>query len=278
MPKKIDYPPRGMDIEEAIRLAKILYDNGKKLKIETFAQLIEMSEKGGAFKTKVNNLIKYGLIEKKDNEVLTTDLTKNIINAYDEEEKQVLTFKAFTTMPLFHKIFEKFKDTGIEFKNLEKILIREFDVNEKSAIPVRKCIENSLSYLGVLNKATGEIKNPEFEEVMALIDNEQAYEEYKEQNQEVLKQEKIVKNPSKLAVTSLLNNDILDLIIILASQLEPMDLPIEAISNIIGDNENLTHAQVALKYIKKSIQNNEQVTPEDLEFLLDAIKRDLRTK
>ncbi|GAH59214.1 unnamed protein product [marine sediment metagenome] len=58
-----------MDIGKAIELAKVIYKNGRTLKIKTFAELIDMKETGGSFNIKVNTLLKYGLIEKEGDEI-----------------------------------------------------------------------------------------------------------------------------------------------------------------------------------------------------------------
>ena len=268
MPKKISYPPRGMDIKEAIELAKILYNNGKKLKVGTYADLLNMAETGGAFRTKVNTLIKYGLIEKKNDYILTTDLLKKIINAYTENERKELIFKAISNMPLYKKLLDVYSETGLDIKNLDKILIREFEVNERSAKLVKKSIEKSFNYIGVLNKTTG-VLNINFTEDMST---EVIERESKAQKLEDIEEKKL---PSKPIMKLPFNNEIIDLIISFACHLDAMDISIEEISNIIDHIGNLTHTKVAFDLLKEKIMDG-SITQNDLRIILNAIKQDLK--
>ena len=49
-----------------------------------------MSDGGGAFKGKISSLLKYNLIDSKDNEINLTNLAINILNSYDAKEEKKL--------------------------------------------------------------------------------------------------------------------------------------------------------------------------------------------
>ena len=269
MPKKILYPPRGMDVIEAIDLAHILYNNGKKLKVSTYAELLDMAESGGAFRTKVNTLLKYGLIEKKNDEVFTTNLLRDIINAYDEKEKNHLIFKAIKNVPLFNELLNFYKDGQLDLEKLDKVLIRQFGVNERSAKPVKKCIEKSLSYIGALNKLTGKI-DLSLEEKIS-VNNKDV--ETGEVNLESKKN--FVVEPKGDLLKSISNSDILDLVIFFASYLDPMDISIEKISDIIENNRGLSHTKLVFDLLKKVIDDG-SISQDKLQVLLAAVRQDLK--
>ncbi|MBA7659704.1 hypothetical protein ES703_67695 [subsurface metagenome] len=234
MPKKIKYPTRGMDIKTAIDLAKIIYKNGKTLKIKTFAELINMKETGGAFNIKINSLIKYGLIDKKGDEISITSIIKKLIHPMDDTEKRNLTFRAFKTMPLFEQLIEKFKDTDLpDDDQLKTLLIRQYNVNDKAAKSVRDGFIESLKYIGIFNEETREISQEFHEEndidsfsdkIGHMISDNKAIKQKKAANQELT------------PITSIINKDVIDLIIIFASYLNPMNVSTEEIDEIIERN------------------------------------------
>ena len=272
MPKKITYPPRGMDIKTAIEFAMVIYQNGRKLKIKTFADLIEMKETGGAFNIKVNTLIKYGLIEKNGDEISTTPIVKRLFHPLNNIEKRSLTFEVLKNMLLYKKLIENYKENGLpDDDKLKTLLIREYDVNEKAAKSVRDGFIRSLKYLKILNEETREISS-DFEEIeeIDITSEEKKYDEKQEKLEEYNK-----KSVPKLKRTSsVLNKDILNLIIILASHLEPMNVSIEELTAIIEKNENLTHLKYPFEMVKDDLANK-TIEPDKLKILLDALIQDL---
>lgn len=267
MPKKILYPSRGMDIKEAINLVAILYNNGESLKQESYADLINMVVSGGSFRTKISSLVKYDLVQKKGDEISITDLGVKIMNAYDDREKSELLLKAFTSVPLFETIFETFKDKGLDLKNLDKLLIREFEVNQKSAKLVRDGILNSLDFIGVLNKETGKFN---FESNLdQRIESE--IDDQSKQNYEY--ETLIVKPPTESKV----NKNILELIKILASNLDPIEISSDLIFKILDGNMSLTHSRIAFEILKADIENR-SLRPDNLNLLIKAIYQDLGIK
>ncbi len=272
MPKKLDYPPRGMTIGKALDLAKIIYNNGKALKIDTFAELISMNPNGGAFVTKYNTLIKYGLIEKNGEVLTTTPLVKKIVHFLDENEKKSLSFKAFINVPLFQELVDKFKETRLpDDDSLDTLLIRQHDVNERAASAVRKGFIKSLKELGVFDEETRNI-SLDFEDAKDLNKLNEVVE-----IEEDLIDEKKISDLKVIDASNVLNKDIIDLIIILASNLEPMPISTNEITNIIENNVNLTHVRYPFAIIKDDLVNNE-IQPEKIRILLEALMQDLRVE
>lgn len=264
MPKQVTYPTRGMTIDEAEELTEKIYNNGSKLKRSTFAELINMKESGGAFTSKISSLKKFGLIDVINEEISLTRLAKEIILTKDVGKKLSLLFESFKKINLFNDLLEKFRDVGkINLDELDKNLQLEFGVNQNHVKPVKKSFIRSLDSLGILIKETGELDFSNIIETDVKEDS-QLIEKSRE-----FKNEQISKN---LPIVN--NNDILDLIIFLSSHLDPMDIPIEKISDIIEKNENLSHIKYPFKLEKQNIEKK-SISQKKLKILLEALRQDL---
>ena len=77
--------------------------------------------------------------------------------------------------------------------------------------------------------------------------------------------------------TTLLNTEVLDLIILFASQLDPIEISTEEISHIIENNQILTHTKIAFDLLNDRIEEGE-ITQNELEILLNALKQDLKIR
>ncbi len=264
MPRKITYPTRGMTIDEAEKLTQKIYNSGSNLKRSTFAELINMKEAGGAFTTKISSLKKFGLIDVNNDVVSLTRLAKEIILTKDVDKKLSLLFESFKNIDLFNDLLERFRVVGIiNLENLDKILQLDFDVNQNHIRPVKKSFIHSLNSLGILITETGELN---LSNIIETDDKEESHS--LEKSREFKKNEK----SKKLPIVN--NNDILDLIIFLSSQLDPLDTPIEKISEIIEKNENLSHIKYPFKMEKQNIKKK-TISQKKLKILLEALRQDL---
>lgn len=279
IPKKIGYPSRGMNIINAVNLAQKIHKNGSKLKRNTFAELINMKEDGGAFRTKVSSLKKYGLIEIDGDVISLTRLAKQIVLARDNDIKIKFMYQAFKNVELFEGFVEKYKKIGrIELEDLNAILELEFDINQKHVAPVKRSIIESLSSLGLLNKDTGELDltlTQEKNEAKEVLHKKTIEEDTikLENNDEQKERQKV----NEKLPTSILNSDIFNIITTFSSYFEPINSGIEEISKIIESNNNLTHTKVAFKLLKEEIESG-SIPEEKLKILLNAVKQDLKIK
>ncbi|MFW9873248.1 MAG: hypothetical protein ACFFG0_09115 [Candidatus Thorarchaeota archaeon] len=264
MPKKITYPIRGMTIDEAEELIEKIYVNGSKIKRSIFAELINMKETGGAFTSKVSSLKKYGLIDIINDEILLTRLAKEIILTKDVDKKLNLLFESFNKIDLFKGILEKFRDVGrLNLDELDKNLQLEFGVSQNHVKPVKKSFIHSLNSLGILIKETGEL---DFSNIIEIDE--------KEDSQVIEKGKEFKNNQVSKSIPISYSNDVLDLIIYLSSHLDPMDIPIEEISDIIEKNENLSHIKYPFELEKQNIRKK-SISQKKLKILLEALKQDL---
>lgn len=236
-----------------------------------------MSESGGAFKGKISSLLKYNLIDSKDNEIFLTNLAINILNSYDEEEEKKLLFKSFINISLFNQLIDRFKNSGINLDILDKILIREYEIDNKNVKKVSKCIIKSLEFLEILDKETGNfdksILNKFYDIREVEVVNNSIVQEIKKDVIKDLKNEvpKIKKKESKFG----LENDIYELFVYFASKLDPIDKPIDKIEEIIERNEFLTHTKLVFEILKDNLSNN-TIDKKNVKNLLKALKQDLK--
>lgn len=276
MPKKVDYPVDGLDLEQAKGLIEGLFNNlGESASKELFAESIQMTASGGSFRGKLSSLIKFGLIKYDENDnVLLTDLGKKIANAYTTEIGNKLLFKAFINIPEFKEIVEKFRDRRLNLEILDKILILEYNVDKKHVVRVKKSIINSLGYIGVLNEETGDL------ELSSIIETPQKnVEDLKETDKtvEIKEKRQTIYNPKYDSVKYLtnLNHDLFELIINFASHLNPIEINIEIIRELIKENPNLTHTSLSIDFLKDLIDEGKIIPQDKIRKLIDALKLDL---
>ncbi len=236
-----------------------------------------MSDGGGAFKGKISSLLKYNLIDSKENEINLTTLAINILNSYDAKEEKRFLFKAFINISLFNQLIDRFKDSGINLNILDKILIREYEIDNKNVKKVSKCIIKSLDFLEILDKETGNLDKSiinnfyDIREVEVLdisVEQEIKKDVIKDLKHEVPKNKKI---ESKIG----LENDIYELFVYFASKLDPIDKSLNKIEEIIERNENLTTTKLVFDILKDSL-SSDTIDKKNIKNLLKALRQDLK--
>ena len=148
MPKNIEYPKAS--IKKSLELAKAVNELGGSAAIETCAESLGKKVSGG-FRDIITSAVKYGFIVQKKGILATTDTYKNIILAYNEEEKLINLKKSFLRVPLFQKVYERFTGKKLPLQYFDKLLIKEFGVNESDASRVKKHFIDGSKLVGLLN-------------------------------------------------------------------------------------------------------------------------------
>jgi len=147
VPKVIDYPHASL--AKSTELAKAVYDLGGSCGLEMCAE--QMGKKvGGGFKAIVSSSSKYGLITNNRGQLETTDLFRDYHLSYTSEEKAQILRTAFLRVPLFKDIYERFKQQQLPVGIFDKLLIREFDVNQQVASRVAKYFVEGAKATGLL--------------------------------------------------------------------------------------------------------------------------------
>ncbi len=130
MPKLIDYPrasfPRVLEMADAIDYL------GGTCSVLTCAEKMGVKVTG-SFTALIGAAKKHGLVISDKNSLKTTLLYKNIKLAYDDQEKQQNLRSAFLAPPLYRNIYERFLNKELPIKMLDKLMIREFGVDEDIA-------------------------------------------------------------------------------------------------------------------------------------------------
>ncbi|MDF1643417.1 MAG: hypothetical protein P1U80_04460 [Pseudomonadales bacterium] len=148
MPKKIDYPRAS--VAKSIQLAEAVYELGGSCGLEMCAE--HMGRKvGGGFKDIVSAAVKFGLITNTRGQLGTTQLFQTYHLGYSPEEKAQVLQQAFLRVPLFLEIYERFKSQKLPIEIFDKLLIREFQVNQQVASRVAKYFIDGAKATKLLN-------------------------------------------------------------------------------------------------------------------------------
>ncbi len=112
---RIEFPYYSLD--EAIKLAKGVFDLGTNCQIDQLAGHLDQSAKGGGFRVKLMAARTFGLINYTQGNVSLTDLGSQIVEPDQEREARA---QSFLKVPLYNAIYEQFKgktlpgDKGLE--------------------------------------------------------------------------------------------------------------------------------------------------------------------
>lgn len=131
MPKQIDYPRASL--KNSITVADAVNDLGGQCSAALAADKLGKQPTSGAYKALVGACVKYGLLSNKKGQLEISQLYRDIILAYDELEANRSRQKAFLSPPLFQAVFNRFENKPLPVSHFEKLLIREFDVQDQYA-------------------------------------------------------------------------------------------------------------------------------------------------
>lgn len=266
MPKPRNYPVIGLTLTEAKELIKKLNNLGGKSKIGIFAESIHMTETSGPFRSKLSTLAKYKLIEYGSGEVELTKLGTDLINPYDEEEEKELLLQAIKSIELFENIFQRFSGLKLDMNLFEKILIREYDVDKKHVLGLKKIFLDFTETYGLLHE-NGTIKK--------LPKQKESEEEkmIKKSNIKYIRKDD-GETDSPRGDKQKLSKNLFNTITYLASYFSPEQKQLREIVEFIESNPDLTHLNLLFKVLKDKFINQE-ISTEEIGFLLKAIREDL---
>ncbi|HWZ35979.1 MAG TPA: hypothetical protein VNW51_07440 [Mucilaginibacter sp.] len=106
---------------------------------------------GGAFFYIMGSAQKFNLITHKSSQLKTSDLYRDIKLAYTEEERLKLLITSFLTPPVFARLYERFKDFELPIGMLDKMLIKEYEVDDNMASRIKKYFVEGAKSVGLLN-------------------------------------------------------------------------------------------------------------------------------
>ena len=182
MPKLTEYPRASF--KNALSLADAVNALGGDCNTNTCADKLNYKggNKNGAFNSLVGAAVKHGLITSKSETLIITDIYSRINLSYNAKERQEHLQTAFLTPILYRKIYEKFRGKELPLDILERMLIREYNVDQSMASRVTGYIVEGAKFVGLLveNKL---IENLKVEEVEVVTDNRNS-NEHKDERRE----------------------------------------------------------------------------------------------
>jgi len=147
MPKNLNYPLASF--QKAFALADAVGALGGSCSIEIGAAKMQRKVSGG-FMVIVSSAQKFNLINSEKSFITITEEYKLIKHSYTNSERMAFLKKAFLTPQVFSILFERFKGQELPVEMLDKILIREFGVEENTAGRVAGYFTDGLKAYGLL--------------------------------------------------------------------------------------------------------------------------------
>jgi hypothetical protein len=149
MARTVDYP--WASFARALAAAEAVDSLGGKCTLDMCAHKMGMSV-GGGFKAIISAASKFNLLENSKGKLTCTELYRLIKYAYTKEEKIEMYRKAFLSAPIFQNIYERFRGIELPISMLDKIFIREFDVEESVATRVVKYFLEGAKFVEIIDE------------------------------------------------------------------------------------------------------------------------------
>ncbi|MBC7400564.1 MAG: hypothetical protein H7289_11520 [Mucilaginibacter sp.] len=170
MSKQTEYPRASF--KSAQELADAVDSLGGTSSTELAAAKIG-NKVGGAFFYIMGAAQKFNLITHKAGQIKTSDLYREIKLAYTEEERTKLLISSFLLPPVFSRLYERFKDMELPIAMLDKMLIKEYEVDDNAASRIKKYFIEGAKNLGLLNAQNKLIKLDVPPQIEEKIEDEQ---------------------------------------------------------------------------------------------------------
>jgi hypothetical protein len=266
-----------MSLIQAKELISNLHELGGKATIGLFAEKIEMSEGSGSFRAKLSSLSKYNLVKYGETDIELTSLGIQILNAYSGEEEKLLLFKSLMSIPTFAEIVNRFYNTKLDFEILDRILIREYGVNNRHVQTLKKTFIESSRFIDLLDDDG--IFNKDFQankiEIASKEDLTSKKIDKAPQKEQSAKIVHYSKNSDELLDVVNISEEIFDLIIYLGGILDFKKKSFDEIIFIVEKYSFLTHTKLAFEILKNNLSTKELLS-ENVKIILKAIKQDLK--
>lgn len=130
MPRTLDYPRASL--ERCLELAAAVHDLGDDCTLSAAAERIG-ARPGGAFHAIVSAAGRYGLLVVRRGRLRTDPVYRTLRLAYDAAERERAIASALANVPLFRELLERFDGAQIPQGHLDRVLVREYRVPERSA-------------------------------------------------------------------------------------------------------------------------------------------------
>jgi hypothetical protein len=148
MSKVLEYPRASF--KSAQEMAAAIDSLGGSCSAEICAE--KMGNKiGGGFSYIISAAQKFNLVNYKSGQLSTSQLYRDIKLSYTEDEKNQLLTTSFLSPPVFSRLYERFKGKELPIAMLEKMLIKEYDVDDNAASRIKKYFIEGAKFTHLLN-------------------------------------------------------------------------------------------------------------------------------
>ncbi len=148
MPKNLNYPLASF--QKAFALADAADALGGNCSVENCAEKMQRKISGG-FMVIISSAQKFNLIEFDKSIITISEEYKLIKHSYTNSERIAFLRKSFLSPQVFSILYERFKGRDLPVEMLDKILIREFGVEENTAGRIVGYFLEGLKTCGLLN-------------------------------------------------------------------------------------------------------------------------------
>ncbi|OGU34631.1 MAG: hypothetical protein A2068_14720 [Ignavibacteria bacterium GWB2_35_6b] len=125
------YPPQ-ISISEAVRVVKEIYykHNSKDISIDLMPEILKISPKSSYFPASITALQKFGLVEKRPNEILElTNLSMQIIEPLGDDEREQSISKLLRNDEVLSSLIDKYPNLTLPSEEQLKLtLIKNFNI------------------------------------------------------------------------------------------------------------------------------------------------------
>jgi hypothetical protein len=185
MPKNLNYPLASF--QKAYALSEAVDALGGSCTVENCALKMQRKISGG-FMVIVSSAQKFDLVSFEKGIITISEEFKLIKHSYTNTERMALLRKAFLAPQVFSILYDRFKGKELPANMLDKILIREFSVEENTAGRVAGYFVEGLKTYGLLNGANIVEETKEENEVQDEV-------EVVPENKPTIAEKEIVKDP-----------------------------------------------------------------------------------
>jgi hypothetical protein len=178
MAKTLEYPKASF--KSAQEMAAAIDSLGGSCSAEICAE--KMGNKiGGGFSYIISAAQKFNLVNYKSGQLSTTQLYRDIKLSYTDEEKNQLLITSFLSPAVFSRLYERFKGKELPIGMLEKMLIKEYEVDENAASRIKKYFIDGAKSIHLLNAQNNlislDITNTKAEEENTILEELQVIQE-----------------------------------------------------------------------------------------------------
>ncbi len=129
------YPPN-LSLEEAIRVIKEIHaqHRGREVSIDLMPEILRTKQSSSFFPAKIAALQRFGLVEKRPNDLLElTDLAMQIVNPIGDEDAEA-KLQAFRKIDVLAELLQKYPNLKLPSADqLKHILLRTFHIPRERA-------------------------------------------------------------------------------------------------------------------------------------------------